>query len=317
MAHLGKARGFDRERNRLQTLRHADLALTKLKQLKDHSLEFIIILDDAMAAKYNALHFMCRDKEALECATERYNMWATTNIRNPRTIGASFPLIESLIRNEEFAQAQLIARTVYEMTMHPMSHEIPEDKQQQYLASAASYLADATHALAQSGGIPPEGKQKAGEESIALARKALEIHTQLFGAESGKVVTTLGTLADLLIYFNDDNDDEAIRLLEQVIAIGSRVSAGSTILNVAVVNHRLGSVYGERADRAEATGDLDRSLVNLELAQSYLREAARIYRENNLMNRADHSAQQTKENEEKMLQLRIRIAAKAAVASWR
>ena len=203
------------------------------------------------------------------------------------------------------------------MTMHPMSHDIPECLQQQYLADAALHLANAMYLLAQTEDNPPEKKQKVGEESIALARKALEIHTQLDGPDSEKAVVDLGTLANILVFFRDVDDHEAIRLYEQVIAIGSRVSACSTTLNVAMVNYKLGDVYGERADKAGAAGDLDRSLANLELAQPYLREAARVCSENNLMDQADTAARQAKKNEEKMLQLRIRIAAKAAVASWR
>ena len=52
MAHLEKARGFHREQNWPQTLRHADLAATKLKQLKDRPVEDI---DEALATKYCAL----------------------------------------------------------------------------------------------------------------------------------------------------------------------------------------------------------------------------------------------------------------------
>jgi MYND finger len=39
MAHLQKAVGFDRQQNWIQTLRYADLALTKLKLLKDRRLD--------------------------------------------------------------------------------------------------------------------------------------------------------------------------------------------------------------------------------------------------------------------------------------
>ena len=71
---------------------------------------------------------------------------------------------------------------------------IPEDQRQRYLADGAKYLARATHRLAESGGIPPEEKKKAGEEAIVLARKALEIHTQMYGVENSNISTTMTTM---------------------------------------------------------------------------------------------------------------------------
>ena len=84
MAHLQKAAGFFRERIWMQVLHHADLALTKLKQLKDRRLETVESLDDAFLYKFNALMALNRHKEALESAKERYTMWAMNHIRNPR-----------------------------------------------------------------------------------------------------------------------------------------------------------------------------------------------------------------------------------------
>ena len=321
MAHLEKATAFERERNWVQTLRYADLALTKLKLLKDRSLAFIIILDGALNTKYSSLNLMKRDKEALECATERYNMWATTNIRNPRTIEASFPLIESLLHNNEFAQAQLIAQTVYEMTMHPMTHDIPEDKQQPFVASAAYYLAQATLALAQAGGIPPEEKQAAGKEAIALARKALQIHKKLAGAFAStvpgvlvtKIAFNMGTLSQALEYFNDDeNDDEPIMLFKQVIDIFSRLT--STV-NVVIYTRNLGAMYYKRACTAKADKDLDRWLVNLEQAVPCFRETGRIYRDINDVDGAYQTARSVTEIEEDIAFVRILIAARAAAAA--
>ena len=270
MAHFEKAKGFNRARNFAQSLRNSELALTKLKQLKDRSLGVIEILDVAMDTKFHALNIMGRAKEALEIATERYNMWATNFMRNPGMIWAAFPLIDSLLRNNEFVQAHLIASTVYEMTMHPTNNDIPGDLQQPYLAQAACHLARATAELAQSGAISPEEKQKAGKEAIALARKALEIHTQLYNDEG--VVQYLGVLANVLNCFNDSDDDEAIHLYEQVIAIYSRLE-GSSSVNVALNIENLGSAYLYRVNRAQNANDLDRQLANLELALPHYREA--------------------------------------------
>ena len=310
MAYFEKARAFERERNVVQLLRYADLALRKLKPLKDRSLAFIIILDEVLRDKFNSLNFMDRHKEALECATERYNMWATTYMRNPHTIDAAFPLIDSLIKNKEFAQAHLIASTVYDMVMHPTNHDIPGDLQQPYLADAARLFALTIYRLAESGGIPPEEQQKAGEEAIALARKALEIHTQLYGAESEEALGDLGTLANVLSFFVDD-DEEAISRYEQLITILNRLE-GTSSVSVATFKKNLGSVYGDRADRAYADNDLDHCLANYGLFLSHYREAIRIFRANNLMDRADDAAQRVTEVEGKIWQITV---AKAAASS--
>ena len=314
MAHLAKAKGFQQERNFVQSLRCAELALTKFKQLKDCSLASIEILDEALLIKFNALNRMGRNKEALECATERYNMWATTFMRNPKTIDAASPLIDSLINNNEFDQAHLIASTVHEMIMHPMTHDIPENLQQPYLAEAARLLANATLHLAQSGGIPPEEKQKAGEEAIALARKALEIHNQLHGADSDEVVKYMNALASVLNYFGDGDDDEAICLFEQVIVKHSRLE-GSLSVNVAVSKKYLGNLYGRRAKRVVDANDLDLCMANLELALSHYREAARIFRVINFVDKADDAAQTVTQIEEGIRQLRIQIAARTTPAA--
>ena len=314
MAHLAKAEGFARERNCLQLLRYAELALTKLKQLKDRSLAAIKILNEALTLKFNALNFMDRHKEALECATERYNMWATTFMRDSGTIQASFPLIESLLHNNEFDQAHLIASTVYEMALHPMTHDIPDHLQQPYLAQASRLLAEATFQLAQAGGIPLEEKQKAGEEAIALARKALEIHTRLHGAESNDVAHDMGALASVLDFFNDVDNDEAIRLYEQAMAIRARLE-GSSSMNVASNNYNLGTAYFRRANRADSANDPVGVLANLELALPHYREAARIFGSINLVDKANEATQSVTRTEENIRQVRIHIAARTAAAA--
>ena len=315
LAHLEKAKGFGsfRGRNWLQSLRYAELALTKLKPLKDRSLAFIEILDEALTAKNDALSFMGRDREALECATERYNMWATTFMRNSRTIEAAFPLIETLTNNKEFAQAHLIAHTIYEMTMHPMTHDIPEDLQQPLLAKAANRLALATFRLARYVGIPPEEEQKAGEDAIALARKALEIDTQLYRADDIHIISDMSTLANVLNHFNGD-DNEVIRLYEQVIAIHSRLEGSSTI-NVAINKHNMGNAYYKRMYNSIAANDLDRCLANLELALPYYREAAVIFGAVNHVDKAKEATEIADKVEESIGQLQIQLAGSAPAAA--
>ena len=86
MANFEKAQGFHLEQNWPQTLRHADLAATKLKKLKDRPVEDI---DEALGMKYDALNFMGRHSEALECAKEWYCLWPTKHT-HPPAINASF-----------------------------------------------------------------------------------------------------------------------------------------------------------------------------------------------------------------------------------
>ena len=166
------------------------------------------------------------------------------------------------------------------MIINDTDNIIPEGKRPFFLADGAQYLARATHKLANSGGIPPEAKQKSGEEAIALARKALEIHTQLYGAESEQVSMDIGILADVLQYFNGVDDDEILRLYERAIAIYRRVQ-GSLSLNVAVGENNLGNTFQILADEALDAKDGDRCVANLELALPHFRETERIFRATN------------------------------------
>ena len=213
MAHLEKATGFHREQNWMQTLRYADLALTKLKQMKDRRLETVKIIDIAFACKFDALQRMDRQNEALECAKERYTLWAMNHMRNPRMFDAAFSLIQSCLHNNEYEDAALYAHTAHEMIVNDADGIIPSDQRESLLAEGAHWLARATMKLAEAGGIPSEEKQKAGEKAIAHARKALEIHTQLQGIESTYVANDMTVLAGALKYFDVD-DDEILRLYE-------------------------------------------------------------------------------------------------------
>ena len=298
MANLKKAKGFEREQNWPQALRYADLAATKLKQLKDHPVEHI---DDALGCKCDALGLMGRHREALECAKERYCLYLTKHT-HPPAIKASFCLIQSCINNKEFFDALLYARTLWETITLSQDSHIPEHLQQPFIARGALELARATFALAQSGGMPAEEKQAAGVEAIMLARRALEIRTQLYGAESKEVANALGTLADILTYFNDVDDDEVLRLHEQAKAIYARVY-GILSSNVAAGEYNLGVAYNKRARRAHDVHDLDRYVANLELAIPHFREAARIYRATNHVDSGDKAARSVADMEE-----RLRIA---------
>ena len=312
MAHLEKATGFHRERNWMQSLRYADLALTKLKQLKDRRLETVKIIDDALGYKFDALQRMGRHKDALECAKERYTLWAMNHMRNPRMFEAAFSLIQSCIHNNEFEDAALYAHTAYEMIVKDADGIIPSDQRESLLARGSYWLSQATRHLAQAGGIPLEEKQKAGEEAIALARKALEINTQLHGTESARIALDMCGLADALDYFNNVDDDEILRLYEQAIAIYRRVE-GSSSVNVAVGEESLGNAYHKRAIRAHAANDLDRCMANEELALPHYREATRIYRVIKHVDAADRTLRRVAQAEEIIRQIGIAKAAATRV----
>ena len=317
MAHLEKARGFNRDDNLVQTLRYSDLALVKLKQLKDRPIE---AMDHALTYKFNALNFMDRNREALECAQERYCLYLTRHT-HPPAIHASFDLIESCIHNEEIFDAELYARTTWETITLSRDSHIPDDERQYFTARGAYYLAKAMLNLAVNGDIPPEANQTVGREAIALARRALEIYTQLYGLEDNKVGFTcfkvgfkanvMLLLASVLDYFNNVDDDEVIRLYEKSIAIAARVE-GSLSVNVAAGEGNLGIAYKRRAKRARAANDLDRYVANLELSLPRYREAARIYRAINYVDAADYTEQSILKVEEGLRQIRV---ARAATAS--
>ena len=231
-------------------------------------------------------------------------MWASTYRRNPLTIAASFTLIEGLMNNREYAQAHLIAATVYEQTTHPMTNDIPEELQQPLLAMGLYFYVRATLSMAQAGGIPSEEKEKVGEEAIALARKAMQINTQLHGTESLYVADDMTALTSVLDHFNNVDDDEILRLNERALAIYRRLQ-GNMSLGVAQVEVNLGRAYYKRAGRAQAVYDLDRCIANGELALTHYGEAAQIYRIFNHVDSAEKNARSAARIEENIRQVRI------------
>ena len=311
-ANLAKALGFNQQRNWMQTLRYGELAATKLKQLKDRRLDTVENIDTALVCKLDALQRLNRQREAHEIAKERYTLWAMNHMRNPGSMRAALSLIQCCIHNGEYEDAEHYARHAMFMINEMTDNFIPADERPKFLADGSYYLARAIHRLAEAGGIPPEDKQKKGEESIELARQALKLHTRLHGTMSAEVASSMGVLADVLGYFNDVDDDEILRLLEQSIAIYRRVE-GSSSVNVAACENNLGNAYKKRAGRAQAANDLDRELANLELTLPPLREAARIYNTTNHMDDANDALRDIARIEESLR--RIGIARAAAVAA--
>ena len=301
-AHVYKAQEFDQQQNWVQTLHHADLALTKLKQLKDRRLETVEIIDAALRCKFNAILRSGREREALECAKEQYTLWAMNHIRNPKMFNAVFGLIQSCIHNEEYEDASLYAHTAHEMVLNDADGIIPSNQRERLLAEGCYWLSLAILRLAEAGGIPPEEKQKAGEKAIVLARQALEIHSQLYGTERVDVAHDMGGLADALDFFNDVDDDEVLRLHEQAIEIFSRFE-GSSCSNVAAGVQNLGANYQNRANRAQDAEDLERQMTNLQLAVTHYRKAAGIYMAINLVDSADEVLLLAMEMEERIREI--------------
>ena len=307
MANLEKASGFKADNNHVQALRHAELALTKLKLLKDRPLED---LDLAFSIKTRALRFLGHYRDAMESAKELYSMWAMTNIRHPRSIWAAFELIECCLQLEEYVDAEMFARTAYEIINAP-DIIIPIDERQQILAGrGAGFLASAIYNFAKAGGITTEAKPAAGVKAIALTREALEIDTQSFGAASSEVACDMMTLADVLDFFNEVDDDEVLRLYKQANVIFSRAQ-GSHSPNVAMSQQNLGVTYRDRAIRALRVHDLNRAADNLQLSLSCLREAIRIFRAANRTDKIDEALRCLAQIEEMLRHVEINRAATA------
>ena len=307
-AIVEKAKGFHDQRNWVQALRYAEIAATKSKQLKDRRLETVALIDAALLCKFNALQFMARHSEAMECIKECYTLWAMNYIRNPRSMKAALLLIESCIHNKKFEDAERYARHAYFMIAEMTDNFISADQRPMYLAEGSYYLAVTIYWLAHSGGIPAEERKKAGEEAIVHARQAFEMYTQLFGTESAKVANAMGVIADVLHYFNDVDDDEVLRLREQAIAIYRRVE-GSSSMNVAAGEHNLGVAYINRANRALLANDLDRQLTNMKLALPHHREAARIFKAIKYLEKVDEVLREIAAIEENIRRVGIANAA--------
>ena len=303
-AHFAKAKGFYSNRNSVQVLRYSDLALAKFNAMKKRPLELISF---ALGWKCAALAEMGRPAESLQCAKDKYNLWAMARgPAHPFTISAAFFLIEALLTNEEYEDAEFYARTLWEI-IHTNNHrdnDIPGEHRQGYVAMAAQLLAKSTWRLAMNGGIPPAEKQKAGEEATTRAREAIVIYIRLHGAESEQVAIATTLLAQVLDYFSDGGDDEVLRLFQQAIAINSRV-AGSTSENMAINESNLGTAYYRRAENAHAANDLVQYVAFLELALPHYREATRIYTAINHMDAADSSRHSVTDVEERLRQARI------------
>ena len=313
-ANLEKAFGFHQQQNWVQALRYGELAATKLKQLKDRRLETVEDISTALICKYDALQYLGRHREALECIKECYTLWAMNHMRNPGSMKAALMLIQSCIHNKEFEDAEHYARHAYFMIAEMTDNFIPVDQQPRFLADVSYWLATAIYHLAESGGTPPEEKQKAGKEAIELARKALGIHSQLFGTESREVAADMTTIAIALDHYNNINDDEIPRLLKQANTIFGRLE-GSSSPNVATANNNLGNAYQNRAKRTQAANDLDECLANLELALLHYRETTRIWRTINHMDMADQALRIVALVEESIRKIGIARAEATAAAT--
>ena len=252
----------------------------------------------------------------MECIKECYTLWAMNHIRNPHSIEAALALIQSCLHNGEWEDAEHYARHAMFVINDMTDNLIPTAQHPLFLAEGSFWLAQAIMSLARSGGIPPEGKQKAGEEATEFARQALEIHTRLRGSESIEAAGAMLVLAEVLDYFNNEDNDEILRLFQRSIVVSRRVE-GSSSINVAAGENRLAETYAGRAMRARAVNDLDRCLANLELALPHFREAARIFRINNNIVRADVILRNIGKVEEDIRQIGITRATAATATATR
>ena len=83
-------------------------------------------------------------------------------------------------------------------------------------------------------------------------------------------------------------------------------------MNVAAGENKIGNAYAKRAYRARDANDPDRYMTNLELALPHLREAARIYRVNNISITADKARRRVALVEESIRQVGVVRAIVAA-----
>ena len=184
--------------------------------------------------------------------------------------------------------------------------------------ATASYLSSSIFRLAEVGGIPPEKKQKAGEEAIMYARQALEIHTRLSadneGMQSEKIAGSVAVLAQVTDFFNNVDDEETLRLRKQAISMYRRIE-GPSSSNVDVLLQNLGNAYAARANRAFAANVLDRQLASLESALTHYRESAQIHQANNHVERANDSLGAIARAEDALIRSSRAIAATKVIAA--
>ena len=306
-AHLAKADGFFAASSWVQVLRYSDLALAKFNAMKKRPLEAI---SQALALKSTALRQVDRNAESLQCSKDMYNLWALARgPAHPQTIEAAFYLINALLQNHEYEDAEFYARTLWEI-IHTNNHrdnDIPGNKREEYVAMAAQLLAQGIWQLAKSGGIPPEEKQKAGEEAIARARQALEMYIQLYGAENEGVAAVTAVLANVLDHFSDNVDDEVFSLYQQAIAIHTRVN-GCLTANVAGYEYNLGAAYHRRAVSGVEDG-LEQYVGYLKLALPHFRESARINTTHNHVDASRDALRIVVEIEERLREIETAKAA--------
>ena len=298
MACLSKAEEKYTANQWPQALRHAELALQKLSQLKDYPRDEI---SDAMSYKCYCLGFAGERQKALACAKEWYGLWITKHT-HPSAIGAAEGLIECLLQVKEYVDAERFARITWETINDTKDNQIPESARLIFLGRGARDLARTIRALSQNGGIAPEDKQKAGEEAIVLSRMALELETQMYGTEDIDVANGMDSLAHVLDHFNGCDDEEIISLSEQAIAITRRVQ-GDLSPNVAAGENNLAVNYLRRAKKAQRDNDHDGLVTNLKLALPRYREAARIFRAINHIDTANRCAHDADAMEQLVRQL--------------
>ena len=312
MAYHNKVIDFLKARNFEQVIRCSDLALGKFNAMKKRPLEDVSLM---LAFKCESLQNSGRFAESLQCAEEKYNLWAVARgPAHPSTIEASFYLVECLQLNKKVEDAHLFAHTIWEIihTNNHVDNDIPGENVQDYIATAALLLASAIYRLDESGGLPPAERQKAGGEAVARARQSLEIRTRLYGAENGLVATAMSVLAEVLDHFTAYCNDEALRLHEQATVI-YRLTLGNLSFNLASCINSQGVANYHRAQHT--FNDLERYTAHLELALVHFSEAAEIYTAINHVDYADKALKCVHMVERDLQQARTLPAAAAVAAT--
>ena len=136
----------------------------------------------------------------------------------------------------------------------------------------------------------------------------------MYGLEHEDVAYAMRLPADALEYFNNEDDDEVLRLDEQSISITTRVE-GSLSVNVAIGEKCLAIAHYKRSKRARAAKDLDREMANLEKSLPHYREAARIFSAINYAKDSDDAAKDAVKVEDALRQYNIARAATAESAA--
>jgi hypothetical protein len=217
------------------------------------------ILCSVLRALYDLRGIQSNFIDALPFAEEAYDLVAIAyNPVHPKVQEAAGMLIECLMHKGDLYNAGRFAEATLDSLKDPANGLDQESE-----AVAKGYYNLATVINAQKGDLV---------KAEMLARESLHIRTSIYGKDHIKV----GVSCDLLgcILMSQDNlGDETMELLERSLAIFTK-NYGPDGTNTAVSNANLGVFYNQLADTQQTD---ERKIVYLNLSNSRLKEAVRIY----------------------------------------